>query len=67
MVLCAADTTLEPSMRVTADDGTQTSVSWADGTVHKCRDSEQVMDWVEANYMTWKDTAGYATEPGVVT
>jgi hypothetical protein len=67
MVLCAADTSLEPSRRVNLSDGTQRSESWSDGTIHECRDWGQLMDWAETNYVTWKDTAlsGPPDEPGL--
>lgn len=65
MVLCAADTTLEPSVRITSADGVTTSASWAEGNTHMCRNWNQVMDFAKANFETWKDEAGHATEPGL--
>jgi hypothetical protein len=67
MVLCAANTSLEPSRRIQLPDGTETSVSWSDGSVHRCRDWTHLTDWTAANYERWKDTvlSGHAAADDV--
>jgi hypothetical protein len=66
MVLCNADTTLEPGARVLLSDGRQTVRSWAHGVQHECRDWTEVMDWMAENFKTWteEDLHFVATEPG---
>ena len=54
-VLCKADTTLEPAHAARTTDGRVTQAAYGVGVTHECRDWTQVRDFVEGNWLTWKD------------
>jgi hypothetical protein len=56
MVLCAADTALEPAFSA-RDSGTGklTKAAYGTGVTHRCRDWSVVRKHVEANHEEWKE------------
>ncbi|KAK7676297.1 hypothetical protein QCA50_020751 [Cerrena zonata] len=60
LVLCAADTTLEPSETVVNRHGQVRHIVFGTGAMHQCRDWRQVWDYAAENYQTWKDKDYYA-------
>ncbi|KAJ7454054.1 hypothetical protein B0H11DRAFT_2070148 [Mycena galericulata] len=57
-ILCHADTALEPARPADTVKGGKTQAVYGEGTVHRCRDWTQVREWVEHNYLEWKDDDG---------
>jgi hypothetical protein len=64
-VLCDADTSLYPTRHVALQGGGET-YRIAGPVTHVCRDWTRVMQYVEANFQTWKEEASHyiADEPG---
>ncbi|KAK7676289.1 hypothetical protein QCA50_020743 [Cerrena zonata] len=60
LVLCAADTTLEPSETMVNRHGQVRHIVFGTGAMHQCRDWRQVWDYAAENYQTWKDKDYYA-------
>ncbi|KAG5348649.1 hypothetical protein C0989_009210 [Termitomyces sp. Mn162] len=57
MVLCSADTTLEPAFAAQDTDGRKTQAAYGSGVTHQCRDWVQVREYAEGNYGLWEDEA----------
>ncbi|KAH7906880.1 hypothetical protein BJ138DRAFT_1117176 [Hygrophoropsis aurantiaca] len=60
MILCNADTTLEPSKAVLLSDGRTSRPVTGWRVTHECRDWVQVRDFVQENYLEWKDSDEFA-------
>ncbi|PCH39112.1 hypothetical protein WOLCODRAFT_84993 [Wolfiporia cocos MD-104 SS10] len=59
MALCSADVTLEPaSHRQMTTDGRVVNTVTGVGITHRCKDWEQVRNYVEQNYREFKETYG---------
>lgn len=50
-ILCAADTTLEHGTSMKLANGDKVATGY--GTVHTCRDWQQVYDWMESKHSEW--------------
>ena len=62
MILCNADTTLEPAFSALNTDGRKTKAAYGAGVIHQCRDWEQIREFSEVNFQSWKDeTTGFAS------
>jgi len=68
MVLCSADTTLEPALSAVNTDGRQTRAVYGTGVTHVCRDWVEVRQFAVSNYEQWKNegTNFVATEISAV-
>jgi hypothetical protein len=68
IIMCMADDSLEPGTRELLADGTYTTTSMAEGTVHQCRDWQHLMDFAKTNFLEYQGTylGGHATEPGLL-
>jgi len=68
MILCGADTTLEPAFQAINTDGRQTRAAYGTGVTHECRDWVEVREFAARNYEQWKDegTSFVATEISAV-
>jgi len=55
MVLCNADTTLEPAFTAQNTDGRKTKAAYGTGVTHQCSDWVQIRRYAEGNYALWKD------------
>jgi hypothetical protein len=60
MILCAADTALEPSYPAITNDGLETRISYAEGVEHTCRDWKQLGEWMNANFEARKEKVNIA-------
>jgi hypothetical protein len=49
---------LEPARLADTVNGGKTQAVYGEGTTHRCRDWTQVREWVEQNYLEWKDEDG---------
>lgn len=61
LLLCQADTALEPARLATTVSGGKTQAVYGEGTTHRCRDWTQVRSFVENNYELWKDKDHFET------
>jgi hypothetical protein len=61
LLLCQADTALEPARLATTVTGGKTQAVYGEGTTHQCRDWTQVRGFVENNYQLWKDQDSFET------
>jgi len=61
LLLCQADTALEPARLATTVSGGKTQAVYGEGTTHQCRDWTQVRSFVENNYKLWKDKDHFET------
>jgi len=58
LLLCHADTALEPARLADTVTGGTTQAVYGEGTTHRCHDWTQVRSWVEDNYQAWKAEDG---------
>ena len=61
LLLCQADTALEPARLATTVSGGKTQAVYGEGTTHQCKDWTQVRAFVEKNYQLWKDHDRFET------
>jgi len=61
LLLCQADTALEPAHLENTVSGGKTQAVYGEGTTHQCRDWTQVRSFVENNYKLWKDKDHFET------
>lgn len=61
LLLCQADTALEPARLATTVSGGKTQAVYGEGTTHQCRDWTQVRAFVEKNYLLWKEHDHFET------
>jgi len=64
LLLCHADTALEPARSATTVSGGTTQAVYGEGTTHQCRDWTQVRAFVEKNYQLWKHNDHFETSEG---
>jgi len=64
LLLCHADTALEPARLADTVSGGQTQAVYGEGTTHVCRDWSQVRAWAEDNYEEWRQEDVYEVSEG---
>lgn len=59
LMLCGADIALEPTRTARNQAGHHVHVLHGEGVIHECKDSGQVIQFVQDNFHIWEDKAAH--------